>query len=437
MKSNIKKLANFIVNTKNSLIEKLLSVNIKLIGYTTILEIIIKIIGLTGGFMIIRLLPVEEYAYYTIGNSIIGSLAIIGDAGIRPAVMALGGQVFRVKSKMGEIMATALKLRKKFGVYAYLTVMPICFGLLLKNGASNIAAILVCLSILPVFYADLSSKLYNVNLLLHGNHSEVQNITLKGSVVRILLQFIGLFLFPFAGVAILANGLATIVSNILLQKKQRFYYPTDSNESDLVKKEIVKTVNKQLPNSIYFSVSGNIKTWLVSIFGTSTNIAQIGALGRIQMGLTVLNNLFSKIVVPWFVSLPPKKNTLFKYFFLIEIIMILFVLGLYFFLIYFSNQILWVLGDAYSGLNKEFKYLAVTICIGLVTTILHSLNINRAYVLNPKILIPSQLLILLSLIFMFPPTSTLNAIYIGLGQTIFNLILKNIVFIYYVNKDNC
>ena len=72
----------------------------------------------------------------------------------------------------------------------------------------------------------------------------------------------------------------------------------------------IKKIKSGQPNhaeSIYFCFSGQITIWLISIFGNTTSIAEVGALGRLAMRLNIFTVRFSIIVIPWYAKLVEKK----------------------------------------------------------------------------------------------------------------------------------
>ena len=55
----------------------------------------IQALAVITGLVIVRLLPVREYAYYTIANAALGSLTVLTDCGVTQSVLALGGRVWQ------------------------------------------------------------------------------------------------------------------------------------------------------------------------------------------------------------------------------------------------------------------------------------------------------------------------------------------------------
>ncbi len=60
----------------------------KLISITGSAQIIVQAVGFVSGILIIRLLPVQEYAFYTLVNTMLGTVALLVDGGISTGAMA-------------------------------------------------------------------------------------------------------------------------------------------------------------------------------------------------------------------------------------------------------------------------------------------------------------------------------------------------------------
>src|SRR5690606_35641018 len=88
----------------------------KLIAITGSSQILIQALGFISGILVIRVLPVHEYALYTLANTMLGTLTILADGGISTGTMALGGKVWNDRDKLGKVMATGMALRKKFAI---------------------------------------------------------------------------------------------------------------------------------------------------------------------------------------------------------------------------------------------------------------------------------------------------------------------------------
>jgi O-antigen/teichoic acid export membrane protein len=363
----------------------------KLISISGGAQLMVQVVGFACGILIIRLLSVEEYAFYTLANTMLGTITVLSDGGISTGLMAQGGKVWNDKEKLGKVLATGLDLRKKFAYGSLLVSIPILLYLLIHNGASWLTALLIASAMIPAFFAALSDSLLEIVPKLHQSIVPLQKNQVAVGIGRLFLSLLSMFLFPWAFIAILAAGLPRIWGNIQLRKI--VYGLADENQQadSETRNEILTLVKRIMPTSIYYCVSGQITIWLISVFGNSTSIAQLGALGRLSMLLSLFSVVINTLIIPRFAKLATDKKLLFLRF--IQIIVILTVLlSFVAFIVYmFPTPILWLLGDAYKGLPLELFLSVLGSCIALLSGIAFSLYSSRGWALSPFLLISINL----------------------------------------------
>nr|WP_315418556.1 polysaccharide biosynthesis protein [uncultured Pedobacter sp.] len=377
---------------------------IKLISITGGAQAIVQLTGLLCGLLIIRLLPTKEYALYTLANTMLGTMSLLSDGGISTGVMALGGKVWEDKKKLGIVLSTGLNLRKKFAFFSLIIAVPILAYLLLHHGASILATVLIITALIPAFYAALSDSLLEIILKLHQDIRPLQENQIKVSVLRLTISALTVFLFPFTFIAIWAAGIPRILGNIKLRKIAGKFTET-SNEIDLgVQKEIFKIVKGILPGAIYYCLAGQLTVWLISVFGNTTNIAEVGALGRLSMLLGVISTMFSILIVPRFARTKEFGKALLKRYLFILATMLVILSGITFIVMLFPSQLLWILGNKYANLEKELVYVMIGSCANVLMGLALSLYTSRGWIINPVYAIILSVLPIISGIFIFDLT---------------------------------
>jgi O-antigen/teichoic acid export membrane protein len=332
------------------------------------------------------------------------------------------------------VLATGLDLRRQFAGWALVVSIPILAYLLLHHGASWITTALITVSLIPAFYASLSDNLLQIPVKLHQAIIPLQKNQVAVGAGRLVLTAITLFAFPWAFVAIIASGIPRIWGNFRLRKIADGFVDKRQTADEEDRKEIVKIVKKVLPGSIYYAISGQLTIWLISIFGNTASVAQIGALGRIMVLLNFFSILISTLVAPRFSRLPNIKKIILNRFF----ITLFLIIGTSFLAIscihIFSNEILYLLGESYENLNYELVLAGIGCCLNLVNGTLFAISSARAYILSPWITIFVNLLFQIILIAILPLNTTS-------GVLIFSIISNTVVivmfftnFIYYSSK---
>ncbi|KAF2328708.1 MATE family efflux transporter [Flavobacterium ginsenosidimutans] len=402
----------------------------KLISIIGSAQIIVQLIGFASGILIIRLLPVQEYAFYTLANTMLGTMTVLADGGIGTGVMAQGGKVWQDRQKMGVALATGLDLRKKFAIGSLAVSVPILFYLLVHNGASWITSILIALALIPAFYAALSDSLLEIVPKLNQTILPLQRNQVEVGVGRLVLLLVTMFIFPFSFVAILAAGISRIWGNVGLRKIVYGMAAQNQEPDPEVSNEILSLVRRILPTSIYYCLSGQITIWLISIFGNTTSLAQLGALGRLSVILTVLSAVISTLIIPRFAKLAQDKYLLLKRFFQIMGLLIG-LLSVVIFVVYlFPAPILWLLGDAYKGLPFELLLSIISSCIGLLSGIVFYLYSARGWAMSPVIMIGVNLLTIIVFASLLDLGSLRGVLYFNIGLGLVGLIQTSVFCIY-------
>jgi len=247
----------------------------------------------------------------------------------------------------------------------------------------------------------------------------------------LLLSGLMLFIFPWAVAAILASGLPRIYGNIKLRKIADFFTEPGQIPDPAVKKEIIRIWKKSMPGLIYYCISGQLTVWLISLFGNTFAVAQIGALGRIVMLLNLFSAVFSTLVAPRYARLPTTPALLKKKMLQIQLGLIVFIIVIIGVIYLFSGQILWVLGDGYIGLDYELVLLMTGSCFSLMTGLIYFLTSGRGWILTPWVYVTGSVVATLIGLFLFNVTSMQGVLLFNIFISVCQLLMY-IVYSWYM-----
>ena len=359
----------------------------KLVTITGSSQMIVQATGALSGLLIIRFLPIEEYALYTIANTMLGTMTMLSDSGIANGVMAEGGKVWKDRTRLGKVLQTGLNLRRKFGLVSLLVAIPILVYLLRDHGAGWLTVVLITLGLIPAFYANLSDAMLAVAPRLHQDIKPLQGNFLQVSFGRLILNGLFVFIFPFTFIALFANSIPRLYGNFRLRKIASKFLDIDEKPDKEIRKEIIVSVKRTMPIVIYYCISGQLAIWLISFFGTTTSISKLGAMGRLAMVFSVVISLFSTLIVPRFSRMKESRSKLRSIFLTVQAFTLVISIFMIFAVFLFSDQILWVLGKDYYDLNYELVLVAIANGLGLMTGICSQLTISRGWYLKPVYII--------------------------------------------------
>src|SRR3954468_3723438 len=117
---------------------------VRVVGNFALVQGVVQLVSFLSGILLIRHLDQREYAYFTIANTMQGTLNVLADIGISIGLVSIGGRVWQDRHRFGQLVRTALGLRRKLGLLAAAGIVPILYFMLTKNGASvNYTALLI------------------------------------------------------------------------------------------------------------------------------------------------------------------------------------------------------------------------------------------------------------------------------------------------------
>lgn len=361
---------------------------LRLISETGAWQAGVAAIGFASGIAVVRLLDVEQYAIYTIANSLLGALVVLGDSGISSGAMSQGGSVWKDRYKLGAVVNTALLVCRWFALAAALIAIPAAMFLLARHGAPLVLSLAVSAILIPCFVLSVRNSILQIPIKLHQDVRPLQRIQFGSNVVRLLLLGAVLPFAPYALIALGAAAMSTAYANMQISRRGHLYLDESAERDPAAREEIMRLVWRMLPGSTYYCIQGQLTIWLISVFGNTTAVAQLGALGRLGMVTSIVAAVATTLVVPRFARLPGVRSLLLGRLFIVLIALVFICsigLGV---VALFPRAFLWILGSAYSSLHEELILMAVASAFSLIGGILVSLCFSRGLIPNPAVAIP-------------------------------------------------
>jgi len=363
----------------------------RIVGNFALVQAGVQVIGFLSGILLVRWLSQREYAYFTIANTMQGTINLLADIGISVGLVSIGGRVWHDRHRFGELINSALAVRRRLGALAIIAVTPIMYSMLVKNGASTLYTAVLIAVVLAGLIIQLSIGVLSVVPRLRSDITRIQIIDVTGALVRLLLLVALLFVALNAGVAV---AVATLV--LLLQYAMLRHYVTgvvdlNAPENPEDRQEIIRLTRHLAANAVFYCLQGQITIFLISFFAHHVNaVAEVGALGRLAMIFTVLSNLLANVFVPAFARCQNRRKLRWLYAAILGGVAA-FSLVILAFAAIFPEQFLFVLGSKYAHLNYELLLMVGGAIIGALTGTFWALNASKAWVSGAWLYIPLTL----------------------------------------------
>jgi O-antigen/teichoic acid export membrane protein len=390
----------------------------------TFIQAVVQLLGFTAGILIVRHLPKREYAFYTIGNTMLATILMLADSGISSALSAIGGRVWQDGKRLGSLMNTALQLRRQLAVLTVLFVVPVLVWLLRQNGAHFLETTLLVIAVLAGSGLELITRIYSVALRLKSQIRQIQNQALLAALAKLAVVGVAIAVFFNAIVAILSVVIGYAVQFWMLRRWTVRNIDSDAPRDDAMRSEIISVIRKQSPHSIYFCLQGQITVWLISIFGSADNVANIGALGRLAMVFMIVSSVSVEVILPAFSRIQSATQLRRRFF---QIVFGYFAIStlLMGVIIAFPRQILSILGSQYANLQSEGILMAASAIVTAIAGLLWTVNAARAWIVPPHILIPCTIVLQVVLVMILDLSTVrgvlLFSIYSGLPSIILSM----------------
>src|SRR5207253_5594175 len=95
----------------------------RVVGNFAFVQGVVQIISFLSGILLIRRLDQREYAYFTISNTMQGTLNVLADIGISIGLVSIGGRVLQDRRRFSELISTALYVRHRLALVSVIAVI--------------------------------------------------------------------------------------------------------------------------------------------------------------------------------------------------------------------------------------------------------------------------------------------------------------------------
>jgi O-antigen/teichoic acid export membrane protein len=401
----------------------------RMVGNFAGIQAIVQFIGFLSGILIVRLLSQREYAYFTIANTMQGTLNLLADIGISVGLVSIGGRVWNDRSRFSQLISTAFYLRRRLSLIGVAAVTPILYFLLAKNGAT----FAYCVFLITVVLAGLAVHL-DVGVLcviprLRSDIKVIQWVDFAGVILRLAALLLLALIFLNAGVALTVSTAVIFVQYLLLRRYSArvidFHAPPHPGD----RATMLGFIRSQAANAVFYCLQGQITVFLISFFAHRTSsVAEVGALGRLAMIFTVVTNLLTNIFVPAFARCQERSRLRSLY---LEIVG---AVTCFCFLVIataaiFPDQFLFVLGNKYAHLHRELLLMVGASVLAALTGTFWSLNASKAWIAGSWLYIPLTLLTQIALIPFTDFSSVISVLTFNLLSSVPNLLLNLVLAI--------
>jgi hypothetical protein len=345
------------------------------------LEVVAQACAVVASFLVVRNLDKNHYAWYSVAFNLQSTLSNFTLLGIGTGMTSMAGQWIADREKMGALAASAFRYRSLLLVIVGPLVLPVFGYLLLKNGCPIWHTLVLVVLAVCLLFVELNRQIFSSPVAIAGRYNYLQQAALLEAISRVailgLLILLGcLSAWTTLLVSVLVSG--SVVRFLLKRRAQEFIAPHGTPDRE-IRRRLTKLNFNLLPSTITFVFQAQIGIAMISIFGHTASVADLGALTRIALVLSVPQAIAWKIIQPK-LARAKEGADLWRKFGVSVLCVAAMAVGCFTLMVLLRHQFLWLLGKDYLYLEKELVFYSGVACVGSVTGLSWMLLSARGWV---------------------------------------------------------
>lgn len=340
---------------------------------------LVQIVTMLIGLLMLRWLAVAEYAQFSLAFSFQTSFTMLTDLGITATITALVGTRINDATVVGDYVRSGRHVRNL--MLLVLSPVALIFYIYIAHlhQWSFLASSLLFLSIVVSVYASGMISCFTPPLLIHRQLSSYYRISLTSVLLRGAASAAMHFLHLLnAWIAAWINAGAILLNGFMSKRKALAYVTLPAKTKPEITRQMFHYALPNIPSIIFFSFQGQISIFLISIFGNTRNIAEVGALGRLGQLFLLLSG-FNQMVIEPFMARQPKQRVA-RYFLLILSVALVICTVICLMGFMESRWILLLLGSNYANLQHETGWLLLSSCFSYLIGVVWYMTTARRWI---------------------------------------------------------
>jgi hypothetical protein len=338
----------------------------------------VQILNVIGGLLLIRFLPKEAYAQFTLGNSMLSILGGLIEFGFAPAIVALVADRIHDRALVGRYVRSACYFRDRLLMIVGPGVLIALIVLGRKQDWPYTLLVAMGIVVLAAAFFQGRNVYFTIPLRMHRRVRLIYTPHVIGTLAKIAVFFALWAVGLLTAVVALGVHLAMVIGmGRTLRRSAAMHMEPVAVSDREVNRRMLHHLAPMIPMHLFSVLQGQILVILVTILGSTTNIAEIGALGRIAQLFVFATALHSVLVIPWIARTP--RERLFRRYMAAALYPVAICAAAVAFAFLFPGVLLWLLGPAYSHLRTEVGWMILAGGVHYVGASLFHLHFSRRW----------------------------------------------------------
>ena len=270
-----------------------------LLGTYFTAQSVTQLAGILAGILIVRHLPVSEFALYTLASSLTALLAIASDLGSNSSLLHFYRGAEARGERFSDYVGAVLDLRRAAFAVGSVVLLAAAPFLGAARGFGRTESFGSALFVLATVWSQIGSSIRLVLLRLAACYGAAYRAELSGGLFRLAAIALLIYFAHLSSLAALAVG-ALAAALVLFLADSPHAHPGrgEPGARDIARRSVGRYLLPTLPSALYFAIQSPLTIWLAAKFGTTQSIAEIGALGRLGLIIGLLTGLSGAVLVP-------------------------------------------------------------------------------------------------------------------------------------------
>jgi O-antigen/teichoic acid export membrane protein len=339
----------------------------------------VQLLSLSVGLLLLRWLSLDNYAQFSVAFGFQTTLSLMTDLGFAGTIIALVGPRGNDPAVVGAYIRSGRRMRNVMLACLTPVAAIVYIGIARQHHWDALTSTLLFLSIVASINFTGMASYYGAPLLIRGRLTDYYRHQLAGAAFRIIACGI-LYLAGalFAWTMSWANALGFLLIGWLNARESRPFATLPKHPAPGITRQMMHYVMPNLPSLVFFALQGQISLFLISFFGQTRSIAEVGALSRLAQIFLLISGFNGAVIEP-FVARLPKERVLRSFVTVLAVACAVCVLVC---MLGFLDPklLLLLLGGRYGSLRRETGWLVLGCCMSYLVGVIWTMSAARRWV---------------------------------------------------------
>jgi hypothetical protein len=257
-----------------------------------------QVLGFTSGILIVRNLPKDDYAHYSIATAVLATLTLLGDAGMSAILMSGGAQRLADSARLAALFREARRFKLRLGSAVGLAGSAFIVFLLRSNGTTwpqtALIVALCAVTLWPIYSIAVTQTYHRLRLdITRIRRTALYVAALRCAVVALVVvsgsQSVTLLL--------VVNLACSAITAVAFGRPMRRDLGEGKREPSL-REDFARAARRVFPMTLLLVSGEQIFLAILSIRSTPEVVAETNAMSRFAIAFFVVNAAVADIAAP-------------------------------------------------------------------------------------------------------------------------------------------